>query len=103
MLQQLSRSSAAIIAILLLASLLIAFFIARFLFLRRVMRDGQCPQCFGVEFHRAHRSLGEKLLGYGTEVRRYRCANPECNWEGLRLRDRRSRRRAKNPDLPAPE
>jgi len=93
MLQHLFQSSAAIIAILLLASLVIAYFTARLLYLRRVVRDGQCPQCFGIDFTRVHRSSGEKLLGYGTDVRRYRCANPECRWEGLRLREHRSRKR----------
>jgi hypothetical protein len=97
--QQLFQSPVSI-ALVLLAGVLAVYFIARAIFLRKVVRDGQCPHCSGVDFHRIHRSLGEKLLGYGTEVRRYRCANPECNWEGLRLRDRR--RRTKNSDRPAP-
>lgn len=41
-----------------------------------------CPQC-GAEAHHVHRHLGDRLIACVTNVRRYRCMNPICEWEGI--------------------
>jgi predicted RNA-binding Zn-ribbon protein involved in translation (DUF1610 family) len=46
-----------------------------------------CPSC-GAELHRIHRSAFDRLLGRlsGIPLRRYRCNNETCGWQGLRRR-----------------
>ena len=46
-----------------------------------------CPKC-GSELHRVHRSLFDRILGktFMPGARRYRCANHNCGWTGLRHR-----------------
>jgi membrane protein required for beta-lactamase induction len=46
-----------------------------------------CPRC-GSELHRVHRTSFDRLLSQTLlpDARRYRCANRECAWEGLRRR-----------------
>lgn len=41
-----------------------------------------CPQC-GRELSRVHRHLDDRVVGVLEKVRRYRCTNPECEWEGI--------------------
>ena len=53
---------------------------------QRAARGETCPHCGQDQFQRAHRSLPEHLFGTGLKVRRYRCLNPDCGWEGLRRR-----------------
>jgi hypothetical protein len=55
----------------------------------------ECPRC-GDELHRVHRNLTDRILGrtFLPHARRYRCANSECNWTGLRRY-----RRSASPDL----
>jgi hypothetical protein len=50
----------------------------------------KCPRC-GNELHRVHRKLSDRILArtFLPHARRYRCADSECNWTGLR-RYRRS-------------
>ncbi|GAB4565843.1 MAG: hypothetical protein Kow0047_16770 [Anaerolineae bacterium] len=50
-----------------------------------------CPVC-GSRLHRIHRRRRDRVLSLLVPVRRYRCANDECGWEGLRYG--RSRRRS---------
>jgi hypothetical protein len=54
---------------------------------RRVARGLNCPRCGQDRWHRRHRQLADLAFGWGINVRRFRCGNPECNWEGLRLRN----------------
>jgi len=44
-----------------------------------------CPKC-GSALHRIHRKYFDRLLSRTIfpHARRYRCANPECQWIGLR-------------------
>jgi hypothetical protein len=45
-----------------------------------------CPRC-GGEVHRVHRHSLDRLINGFVPVRRYRCWNKECSWEGLRVCD----------------
>jgi hypothetical protein len=44
----------------------------------------KCPVCDG-EVHRIRRRTRDRLLSVFVPVRRYRCRNRECNWQGLRV------------------
>jgi hypothetical protein len=46
-----------------------------------------CPDC-GSELHRIHRNSFDYLLGSlsGAPLRRYKCSNASCGWQGLRQR-----------------
>lgn len=48
-------------------------------------RANQCPRC-GGKLHRIHRNPIDRLFSWTLlpRARRYRCADPECNWAGLR-------------------
>ena len=46
----------------------------------------RCPQCHG-QIHRVHRRAGDRLISLYVPVRRYRCANDQCLWHGLRVSD----------------
>lgn len=41
-----------------------------------------CPEC-GGRVCRVHRHIGDRLIALFLNVRRYRCENPECAWEGI--------------------
>jgi predicted RNA-binding Zn-ribbon protein involved in translation (DUF1610 family) len=45
----------------------------------------RCPQC-GSDLHRIHRRWRHRVLNLIIPVRRYRCANQACGWQGLRVR-----------------
>ena len=75
--------------------LLVIFFVMAFLLWRvrgrfeksnRWMAD-VCPRC-GSGLHRIHRTSFDHFLSQTLlpDARRYRCANYECVWEGLRRR-----------------
>ena len=53
---------------------------------RRVLTTRECPRCGQTDWHRRHRHLADHIFGLGLNVRRYRCGNTECNWDGLRRR-----------------
>lgn len=53
---------------------------------RRAAHGETCPRCGQSKLHRIHRTLPDHLFGLGLRVRRYRCLNPDCRWEGLRRR-----------------
>jgi hypothetical protein len=53
---------------------------------QRVAHGEHCPQCGQTEWHRRHRNLADHVFGLGMNVRRYRCKNHECHWEGLRFK-----------------
>jgi len=44
----------------------------------------QCPHC-GGNIHRVHRTRLDHLISVFVPVRRYRCANRECGWKGVRV------------------
>ena len=44
----------------------------------------RCPWCSG-NIHRVHRHAGDHAISVFVPVRRYRCANDECRWHGLRV------------------
>ena len=44
----------------------------------------RCPKC-GSEIHRVHRHGLDRAINLYVPVRRYRCANRECRWDGLRV------------------
>lgn len=44
----------------------------------------RCPQCKG-DIHRVHRRAVDRLISVFVPVRRYRCANGQCRWYGLRV------------------
>ena len=41
-----------------------------------------CPQC-GQPVSRVHRHFGDRVVAVLEKVYRYRCTNPECEWEGI--------------------
>ncbi len=44
----------------------------------------RCPRCDG-NIHRVHRHAMDHLISVYVPVSRYRCANDECRWHGLRV------------------
>lgn len=42
-----------------------------------------CPRC-GGSIHRVHRKRVDRWINAYVPVRRYRCADSRCRWEGLR-------------------
>jgi hypothetical protein len=44
----------------------------------------RCPRC-GGEVHRVHRRTADRIISWIVPVRRYRCSNRECRWEGRRV------------------
>jgi hypothetical protein len=58
-----------------------------------------CPVCAGAAV-RTSRSWADRVLSLWMPVKRYRCAAPQCGWEGLlmpRFRRRTSKRAAASP------
>ncbi|WP_017716184.1 hypothetical protein [Kamptonema formosum] len=45
----------------------------------------KCPAC-GSKLHRNHRQLFDRLINSFVPVFRYRCANRQCGWQGLRVK-----------------
>ena len=43
----------------------------------------KCPKCNGA-IHRVHRSALDRWVSAYVPVRRYRCADSRCGWQGLR-------------------
>jgi hypothetical protein len=48
------------------------------------LRDLECPHC-GGELHRIHRRTIDRFVSLYVPVRRYRCKNRDCRWQGLRV------------------
>jgi hypothetical protein len=44
----------------------------------------RCPKC-GGSLHRVHRRFLDRAISRFVPVRRYRCSNHECHWNGLRV------------------
>jgi hypothetical protein len=45
----------------------------------------KCPRC-GSDLHRIHRRRSDRLVDLYVPVRRYRCKNRDCRWQGLRVK-----------------
>ncbi len=45
----------------------------------------KCPAC-GSKLHRSHRHPFDHLINSFVPVFRYKCANRQCRWEGLRVK-----------------
>lgn len=71
-------------------ALILGALLAIFLRLRwRMMRSPaltvlRCPKC-DSNLHRTHRRTIDRLICLFVPVRRYRCANGQCRWKGLRV------------------
>ena len=76
---------------LILAVLVGIYSLARMHYGRSIQHSDFCPKCRGSKFHRVRRRTIDRLLGIGLSTRRYRCANPDCRWEGMREYYRRPR------------
>jgi len=81
-----SRTLSDLIGILFLVSALaIILWRIRWRLLNTVRYTGrQCPRC-GSALHRVHRRGLDRALNVAVPVRRYRCDNRECHWNGLRF------------------
>lgn len=44
----------------------------------------KCPEC-DSDLSRIRRGLGDRMVNLFVPVRRYRCKNSECRWQGLRI------------------
>jgi hypothetical protein len=72
-------------SILILGALVILFVrLRRQLTQAPLLRAGICPRC-GGGLHRVHRHAWDRVVSWYVPVRRYRCANPTCRWENLRV------------------
>ena len=81
-----SRTVSDLLGILFLAAALaIVVWRIRWRLLNSVRFTGrQCPRC-GSALHRVHRHGLDRALSVVVPVRRYRCGNLECRWNGLRF------------------
>jgi hypothetical protein len=61
-----------------------AFLWIRLNYRKSVQRSEFCPKCGGAKFYRVHRTTGDRIFGLGLQTRRFRCANSNCKWEGIR-------------------
>jgi hypothetical protein len=71
--------------LLVLVVLVSVYLLARLNYQRKIQHSEFCPKCGGSKFHRVRRHTMDRLLGFGLSTRRFRCANPNCNWEGMRV------------------
>ena len=46
--------------------------------------DVLCPDCNG-EIHRVHRRFRDTAVSWFLPVRRYRCSDRDCRWQGVRV------------------
>ncbi len=75
--------------LLLFAILAGIYLLLRLLYSRQIHRSDFCPKCGGSKFRRVRRRTIDRVLGMGLDARRFRCANPDCHWEGMRQYYRR--------------
>ncbi len=55
-----------------------------------------CPVC-GSELRQVHRQPIERLIDWYIPLRRYRCRNHDCNWEGLKVKAAKTGGRGLSP------
>jgi hypothetical protein len=67
-----------------LGAVLVALIVARIVLLFLVKSRGVCPRCGGNEWRRLHRNWLVQALTWGTNIRRFACANRSCGWKGMR-------------------
>jgi predicted RNA-binding Zn-ribbon protein involved in translation (DUF1610 family) len=63
----------------------IIWFVGRLIIRTTMVKDHTCPKCGNRYWDRIHRNFFEKFLTAGTKIRRYRCDNPSCHFEGYRI------------------
>jgi hypothetical protein len=68
----------------LLVGLLLAWLVVQRLLKPLRQSSGRCPRC-GSDLRRIRRTRADRLLSIAVPVRRFRCSNEVCHWEGLRL------------------
>jgi hypothetical protein len=61
-----------------------AYLLIRLAYRKTIQRGEFCPRCGGAKFHRVRRNTADRIFGIGLQTRRFRCANPNCKWEGMR-------------------
>jgi hypothetical protein len=71
------------------ALLLVAFIFVALRTRQRLMTSPrltthECPRC-GSELRRIHRNSMDLLLDLYVPVRRYKCSDHDCRWQGLRV------------------
>jgi hypothetical protein len=49
---------------------------------KRSRRYHKCPECDHRTLALIHRRPVDKMMSWFFPIRRYRCRNPECRWEG---------------------
>jgi predicted nucleic acid-binding Zn-ribbon protein len=71
--------------VLLVLAVLAGVYVWMHLNYQKKIQSGEfCPKCGGNKFHRLHRHSSDRIFGIGLSARRYRCANSNCGWEGVR-------------------
>ncbi len=70
--------------LLFLAVLAGVYLMVRLNYRKQIQLSEYCPKCGGGKFHRIRRHTTDRILGLGLSTRRFRCANPNCGWEGMR-------------------
>ena len=49
------------------------------------LTDVRCPHCGGATLHRVHRHFLDRVISLAVPMRRYYCANRDCQWSGMRV------------------
>jgi len=70
--------------LLVLAVLAGLYLLVRLNYRQKIQHSEFCPKCGGSKFHRVHRHTSDRIFGIGLAARRFRCANSNCKWEGIR-------------------
>lgn len=70
--------------LLVLAMLVAVYLWVRLQYKKKIQNSEFCPKCGGSKFHRVRRHTMDRILGIGLSTRRFRCANSNCRWEGMR-------------------
>ena len=68
----------------LLVGLLLAWLVVRRWLEPLRQASEKCPRC-GADLRRIRRTRTDRMLSLVVPVRRFRCRNEACHWEGLRL------------------
>jgi predicted RNA-binding Zn-ribbon protein involved in translation (DUF1610 family) len=84
-LRQIAASDAIAVILLAVSAVLLVYRIRYRLQTSEQLVSLKCPAC-GSKLHRSHRQLFERLINSFVPVFRYRCANRQCRWKGLRVK-----------------
>ncbi len=78
------------LAVALILLVFVIWAIGRLIIRSIMVKNHICPKCGNHYWDRVHRNFFEKMLTAGTKIRRYRCDNPSCHFEGYRISRRYS-------------